>query len=180
MTRKTHGGNAPLASRKPGIRTVAPMYQRLLVGTDGSPTATRAVEAAAAMARLHGAELVIAHAFAPRFDLALLNSAPDDVAWTMTPGSLADATLAHAAVHARAAAGGELEVHGRAEPGSPVPVLLRLVDELDPDALVIGNRDMRGLVRRHRSVGRALARRAGCDVVIIDTVDRRGRGRTAA
>jgi nucleotide-binding universal stress UspA family protein len=51
--------------------------------------------------------------------------------------------------------------------------MLALVAELDPDALVVGNRDMQGRLRLHRSVARVLAHRAACDVVIIDTVGRR-------
>jgi nucleotide-binding universal stress UspA family protein len=72
-----------------------------------------------------------------------------------------------------AIAGGTVRVRGRCEPGRPIPVLLSLVEELDPDALVIGNRDMPLRFRAHRSVARAVSRRAACDVVIVDTLGRR-------
>ena len=42
------------------------MYDHVLVGTDGSATATKAVEAAAQLAPVHRARLTIAHAFDPR------------------------------------------------------------------------------------------------------------------
>lgn len=50
-------------------------------------------------------------------------------------------------------------------------VLLHLIEESDADAVVVDNRDLKG-VRALRSVGRALSRQA-CDVIIADTTDQR-------
>jgi len=152
------------------------MYQRVLVGTDGSPTATRAVQSAARLARAHGAHLTVMHAFTTRPTAELERArrdAPQELQWRLSSGAMAEAVV-HAAVEAaRAAAGDTLAVQGRCEPGAPVPVLLDAVAELDPDVLVIGNRDMACQPRLHPSVARRLAHRATCDVVIIDTVGRR-------
>ena len=155
------------------------MYERVLVGTDGSLTADRAVEAAALIARAHGSELIIAHAFPARPTVAervARSEAPDEVKWRLSPGAIAEALVQSAVDQARTAVGGDrqsLWVRGRCEPGAPIPVLLGLIDELDPDALVIGNRDMPGRIRIRRSVARTLAHRATCDVVVVDTVGRR-------
>jgi nucleotide-binding universal stress UspA family protein len=159
------------------------VYERVLVGTDGSGTASRAVEAAGLVASAHGAELVIAHAFSPRptpgQKIAWLE-APDELRWRLSVGVIAEATVLTAIERALAVAGDRVRVDGRCEPGHPVPVLLGLIDELDPDVLVIGNRDMPRRIRAHRSVARALSRRATCDVVVVDTIGRRQRRRDAS
>lgn len=152
------------------------MYERILVGADGSDTATRAVETAARLAVAHDAGLVIAHVYSPRLTAAqqrAWHEAPEEQRWRHSSGSVAEGTL-HAAVrHVTETTEGAVRVHGRCDPGRPVPVLLALVDELDPDLLVIGNRDMPGRIRARPSVSRALARRASCDVTIVDTLGRR-------
>lgn len=158
------------------------MYTRVLVGTDGSATATRAVEAAASLARAHGAELIVAHAFSPRptdRQRQAWDEAPEEVRWRLSLGAFAEATVGDAVERARARAGSHLVVHGRCEPGAAVSVLLRLVGELDPDAVVVGNRDLQARPRLRRSVARAVSRRAPCDVIIIDTIGRRQKRRTA-
>lgn len=149
------------------------MYGRVLVGTDGSTTGTRAVQAAARLAATHGAALTVAHAYRSRPTSSQHRAwlqAPEDVRWRLSVGSVGESTLDAAVATARATCP-ELDIDGRFEPGAAVRVLLRLVDQLDPDVLVIGNRG---------SVGRVMARRAPCDVVIVDTVGRRDRRRAAA
>jgi nucleotide-binding universal stress UspA family protein len=157
------------------------MYQQVLVGTDGSMTATRAVEAAARIARAHDAELTIAHVFNPRQGLrqeVARAEAPDEFKWRLSPGGAADTIVEGAVDRARVAAGdGSLRVRTRSEPGRAIPVLLGLIDDMDPDALVIGNRDMPTRLRFRRSVARTLSRRATCDVVIVDTLGRRDKRR---
>ncbi|GAC1324809.1 MAG: universal stress protein [Mycobacteriales bacterium] len=156
------------------------MYQRILVGTDGSDTAAQAVDAAARLAWTHGAELVIGHAYPLRSTPAeqrAWSTAPAEIRHRCSSGSVAESTIHDAVRRAQAVAGPLVKVSGRYEPGRPVPVLIALVDELDPDVVVIGNRDMPGLFRSGRSVGRAVSRRAGCDVVIVDTLGLRERRR---
>ncbi len=156
-----------------------PIYRRVMVGTDGSPTATTAVESAAVIAVAHRAELVVAHVFSPRVDLGggqeLFDSAL--FAWQATPGVRAERVADQAVERARDVGGPRLHVTTWCEPGRPVPTLLRLVEVLDVDVLVVGNRDMRAVRPLRRSVSRALSRRATCDVVVVDTVGRRARRR---
>lgn len=157
------------------------MYQRVLVGTDGSSTAALAVESAARTAIMHGADLVIGHAYPSRLTHAELRAwqeAPDEVRWRLSSGNQAEETVQAAVSHARSVAGPLLRVRAWAEPGRPVPVLLAMIQCVDPDVLVIGNRDMRGWVPG-RSASRGLSRRASCDVLIVDTIRTAVPGRRA-
>lgn len=154
------------------------MYAHVLVGTDGLPTGTHAVEAAALLAQAHHADLTVAHAFRPTRHAVHPDAAlPVEMRWMCSPGSVADGVVQDAVRRAQAVVCGGVGVVGRAEPGSPVPVLLALINELDVDAVVIGNADIRG--RGSRSVGRALSRQAACDVVIVDTAGRSERRRAS-
>ena len=149
------------------------MYEHVLVGTDGSTTATRAVEAAARLAHTHQARLTIAYAFDPRQPVPVNHPAvPEEFTWRQTVGGMAEAVVNEAVDRAQAAACGGLRVDGRAEPGPPVAVLLAFVGELRPDLVVVGNADLHR-VRLRRSIGHALSRRVHGDVIIIDTVNRR-------
>ena len=143
------------------------MYSHVLVGTDGSDTATRAVEAAARLARAHDARLTIVHAFRSgkrRID----RDCPPEFNWWFTAGAMADEVVHAAAQSARTAADGALDVDVRHHTGAPVAVLLDVIDELKPDAVVVGNADVRR-VRVRRSIGHALTRKTSVDVLVVDT-----------
>lgn len=145
------------------------MYDHVLVGTDGSVTASRAVEAAARLAHAHQARLTIAHAFASaRSRPRAAPPVPEEFSWLQTPGGAADAVVLTAVALAQRAACGALSVDGRAELGHPRVVLRALVDELQPDAIVVGNADARRSLTR-RGLGTWLAGRTHADVVIVDT-----------
>jgi nucleotide-binding universal stress UspA family protein len=151
------------------------MYDHVLVGTDGSPTATKAVEAAARLAQVHCAQLTIVHAFDPR---PLMPASDGGVGaeytWRQSVGAMAEALVNAAADHAQAVTCGGLQVEARAEPGDPVTVLLTFVRKLRPDAVVVGNADLHRF-RLRRSIGHALSRRVHSDVVIVDTVGLAGK-----
>lgn len=150
------------------------MYDHVLVGTDGSATATKAVEAAARLAHAHRARLTIAHAFDPRQPVPVSNPAVEAAStWRQSVGARAEALVNDAADHAQAAACGGLRIDARAEPGPPVAVLLAFAGDLRPDVVVVGNADLHR-VRLRRSIGHALSRRVHSDVIIVDTVGHRG------
>lgn len=146
------------------------MTDLVLVGTDGSPTATRAVTAAARLAGPAGATLAVAYAYRPRPTAAQQRAwaaAPDELRWRLSIGTLAEQVVDDAVAVAVAASAGAAPVIGRAAPGSPAAVLAALAEELGADAVVVGNRD--AARRFRRGIGAELARRAHCDVVIVDT-----------
>jgi nucleotide-binding universal stress UspA family protein len=145
------------------------VYGHVLVGTDGSPTAARAVESAARLAHTHSAGLTIVHAFKPRQPTPHVSPAMEDESPLLrSNGTRAEAVVSAAINRAQAAACGGLEVHGRVEPGAPAAVLAAVSKEVRSDVVVVGNADVRRL-RVHRSIGHALTRLVTCDVVIVDT-----------
>ena len=153
------------------------MYNHVLVGTDGSDTATKAVEAAARLAQAHQARLTIAHAFDARQPRPAVASPMEaEMGWLASPGARAEAVVNQAVNRAQEVTCGGLSVDGVAEPGRPIAVMLALADELEPDAVVVGNADVHRL-RVRRSIGHALSRRVRGDVVIVDTVGALGAGR---
>lgn len=149
----------------------APVYRRVVVGTDGSETSLRAVERAAEIAAESRAELVIVCAYEPETREVQREASVElrDEAYQVVGSGPAQDTLQTAG--ARASRAGVLEVTRRAERGSPEKALLSAVTELDADLLVVGNRGLSGLAGRVLgSVPAGVSRKARCDVLIAHTV----------
>ena len=126
------------------------LYRTVLVGTDGSPTAARAVAKAAALADCCAARLVVA---------------------TVGAGEAAEAVLRDAV----AAVSAGVEVETRLVAGDPADALVALAAEEGMDVIVVGNKGMTGAARfLLGSVPNRVSHRAGCDVLIVSTVERRG------
>ncbi|EME21870.1 universal stress protein [Rhodococcus triatomae] len=146
-------------------------YRTIVVGTDGSDSSLKAVEKAAALARDAGATLVIACAYYPA-DPKDIESAQDALredAYQIT-GSAPTYEILRTA-RERAQAVGTVEVVERAVVGAPVDSLLTLVDEVEADLLVVGNRGLNTLTGRLLgSVPSDAARKSTCDVLIVHTV----------
>ncbi|MGA2519983.1 MAG: universal stress protein [Acidimicrobiales bacterium] len=143
------------------------MFGIIVVGTDGSLTADRAVARAAELAAQTGDELhiVTAHRPGPERGSAP-GPSPDDSAdrWTASPEAEAQATLRSAAVLARQFA---VEAHTRACPGDPAKVILATARELGAGLVVIGSK---GVERRILgSVPNAITHDAECDVMVVRT-----------
>jgi nucleotide-binding universal stress UspA family protein len=80
-------------------------YRNLIVGTDGSATANRAVVQAAGLAIEHEARLVVVTAYEPHGDeLVDKAGAPDELKWMLTDRSQAE-ELARSGKEAALAAG---------------------------------------------------------------------------
>ncbi|HSM64663.1 MAG TPA: universal stress protein [Ilumatobacteraceae bacterium] len=143
------------------------MYASIVVGTDGSSTAEKAVAHAAQLAALSGAHLHIA-TVAPRIPVLV---APDMVVasaeWNEASDQSTQLALAGAAqIAERAGAAATTHALG----GEPADALLSLCDEVDADLLVVGNRGMQG-ARRFLlgSVSSRCAHHADCSVLIVQT-----------
>lgn len=63
-----------------------------------------------------------------------------------------------------------LTTRSHALPGDPTDVLLQVVREVDADLVVVGNKGMRGAGRVLGSVPNAVAHKAPCSVLILDSV----------
>jgi nucleotide-binding universal stress UspA family protein len=142
----------------------------VLVGTDGSATANKTVEAAARMALAYGQDLVIATGLCPhsRGLSADPHRVPEDQRWQVTPGCVGEEIVDRAIRRARVIVDDQVRVHGRFEVGNPARILLRLAREIDPMVVVVGNIGLEGWGRRF-SVPYRVARGARTAVVMVDT-----------
>jgi nucleotide-binding universal stress UspA family protein len=145
------------------------MYEKVVVGTDGSPTADRAVQAAADLARSWGSELhVVTAVRAPRPGMASASGAP-----------LIDSGAGQVLVEEAAQQVGEraVEVFGsdlklvevHAAVGNADDVILNTAAEVGADLIVVGSKGMRGARRYLGSVPNSVAHGAHCAVLVVKT-----------
>jgi nucleotide-binding universal stress UspA family protein len=149
-------------------------YRKVLVGTDGSPSSFRAVEAAGRVAADAGAKLIMVCAYHPMPDRERARAGDQlgDLAYKVEGSTPADDALRAARDHAIAA--GARDVEEVAVAGDAVDALLELADERGADLLVVGNRGLNSLAGRLLgSVPANLSHRARCDVLIVRTTDGR-------
>ena len=145
-------------------------YSSVVVGTDGSETAEMAVRHASALAKDHGARLVIVTAYEPHDDPLVKQSegVPDDIRWALTDRVQAE----EKAIHGRQLAN-EVGVKGvvaQAIPGSPPDVLLEAAQDFGADVIVVGSKGLRGAARFVLgSVASSVSHHAPCDVFIVHT-----------
>ena len=147
------------------------MFTSIVVGTDGSDTATQAVRQAIELARSVGARIELVSAYEPVSDARLREESivvPEDLHWMINPREDVEATLEAAAREIRAA-GVEVEVFPRQ--GDPADAILDVAEERGSDLIVIGNKGMTGAKRfLLGSVPNKVSHHAPCSVLIIRTV----------
>jgi nucleotide-binding universal stress UspA family protein len=147
------------------------MYQRIVVGTDGSTTATKAVGRAAELASAQSATLVIVSAFRPVPEQKLRNErvgAPQDLAYVVNPREEVDRVLAVAKRTAEGA--GVSEVRTEAVDSGPAEAIIDVADSIGADLIVVGNQGMTGAKRfLLGSVPNRIAHHSPCDVLIVKT-----------
>jgi nucleotide-binding universal stress UspA family protein len=146
-------------------------YTNVVVGTDGSATAERAVAGAAEIAVEHEARLIIVTAFKRQGDeLASRPEVPDDIRWALTDEHQAEELAARGRKAADLA--GVKQTVTRAIPGSPADVILEAVDDFGADLIVVGSKGLTGAAGIVLgSVASSVAHHAPCDVMIIRTND---------
>ena len=146
------------------------MFRSIVVGTDGSETAAKAVGAAVQLAQLSDATLAIVSAYEPVSSQRLREEArqvPPDLQWMINRRADVDATLHHAAERARDA-GVTPQTHARE--GDPADAILDVAEELGADLIVVGNKGMTGAKRfLLGSVPNKISHHAPCAVMIIRT-----------
>ena len=147
------------------------MIRSIVVGTDGSETARKAVQEAADLANQLGAGMDIVSAYAPVSNQRLRDEArqaPDDLQWTITPREDVDAKLNDAKELAEAAGVKEVTVHARE--GDPGDAILDVAEERGSDLIVVGNKGMSGAKRfLLGSVPNKVSHHAPCSVLIVRT-----------
>ena len=146
------------------------LFDRIVVGTDGSDSAREAVRQAAALAEAGGAALDVVSAYEPvsshRSEVER-GAAPADVAHEFGPREDVNVALA-GALDIAAGFGVEAKAHPR--DGDPADAILQVAEETDADLIVVGNKGMTG-ARRFLlgSVPNKVSHHAGCNVFIART-----------
>jgi nucleotide-binding universal stress UspA family protein len=147
------------------------MFASIVVGTDGSDTATTAVRYAIDLARELGARLLIVSAYEPVSDHRLQSErleVPDDLQWMVNPREDVLAMLGKAAKEARDAGLDTVETHARQ--GDAADAILDIAEEQRSDLIVVGNRGMTGAKRfLLGSVPNKVSHHAPCSVLIVRT-----------
>src|SRR6478672_3669526 len=131
------------------------MYKHIVVGTDGSVTATKAVEKAAAIAADRGARLHVAVAYSQRQtsrQRADMEDAPTEERWRLLPGPAAEFVGERAAKVARQSTSVPIDVDVHCALARPVDAIIDIAKQLDADLVVVGNRGMNGPGRIFGSV----------------------------
>ena len=138
------------------------MFSNIVVGADESETARRAVEAAADLAKQHGATLHIVSA-------STTEGRPNRSATGayVDPAHPAEPVLRDLAGIADAR-GLQPVVH--AASGAPADSVVTIATEVGADLIVVGNKGMKGARRVLGSVPNTVAHNAPCSVLIFDSI----------
>jgi nucleotide-binding universal stress UspA family protein len=147
------------------------MFASIVVGTDGSDTASTAVRQAISLAHSVRARLHIVSAYEPVSQPQLRNErpeGPDDVQWTVNPREDVLALLESAEQQARGA--GIEHVQSFARQGDAADAILDVAEEQGSDLIVVGNKGMTGASRfLLGSVPNKVSHHAPCSVLIVRT-----------
>lgn len=146
------------------------MTELILVGTDGSETATVAVSEAADLAANLSARLLILSAFPNSADTRLGGQAhnmPAPKHWRSAHRAEAEKVLAEAVDSLGQT---EVSVETLAQEGDPADAIIRVAEERQADIVVVGNKGMAGIKRfLLGSVPSRVATHAPCSVLIVRT-----------
>jgi nucleotide-binding universal stress UspA family protein len=146
------------------------MFGSIVVGTDGSETASEAVRQATELAKAVGAKVHLVSAFEPVGNQRLREEkqqVPEDMSWMVNLREDVDATLRDAA-ETIGETGVEVETYARQ--GDPADAILDVAEEKNADLIVVGNKGMSGAKRfLLGSVPNKVSHHAPCSVMIIRT-----------
>jgi nucleotide-binding universal stress UspA family protein len=139
------------------------MFKKILVGTDGSDSATKAVSHAAEMAESMGAQLVLIHVYPPpRSDVGSTFGRAD----AYPSQEIGQAVLRDAEKHF----GDKVKIKSVLREGDPAEGLIDVAEEERIDLIVVGNKGMTGAKRfLLGSVPNQVSHHAPCTVLIVHT-----------
>ena len=144
------------------------MAESIVVGTDGSDRATRALDEAIRVAKALGAELHVVSAYEPV--QARIAGAPEGAAkvWAPLPDAQVEATLSEAASAVRLR---DVKVTTHAiERRDAADALLDVAREVKADLIVVGSKGMHGARRLALgNVPNQVSHKARCNVLIVNT-----------
>jgi nucleotide-binding universal stress UspA family protein len=145
------------------------MFSTIVVGTDGSTTAYRAVRKATEIARLCSASLHLVTAYHPQHDMAVVGpmgmalglQRSDDEVRADIEGMLESV--------AKDVTAEGVTVHVHATPGRAADVILDVAEREQADLIVVGNRGVQGSRPFLGSVPFNLLHHARCAVLVVHT-----------
>lgn len=143
----------------------------IVVGTDGSETASTAVDRAGRLAAADGARVVVVTAFLSDPEDPVIREgeqAPEDVMWQVGHRSAADAIANEARQMLRKLGANDVVIQSVA--GDPGETLLGAAEQFSAELIIVGSV---GLTSASRfllgSVASTVAHHAPCDVMIVHT-----------
>jgi nucleotide-binding universal stress UspA family protein len=143
------------------------MISTVAVGTDGSDTAGKAVEAAAELADKFGAKLVVISAYEPKSDSRInreSRDAPKDVQWQNHPREEVEGVLEEAG---KVAGSKGVTCELESAEGDAADAIVAVAARHEADVIVVGNKGMHRKILG--SVPNDVAHIADCDVWIVNT-----------
>ena len=140
------------------------MLSTVAVGTDGSATASKAVDAAVEHAHRNGAKLVQQCAFTSDGARAGATGASEELDWASNSDARVRELLNRTEQELR---NRSIECTTLLDEGDPAEVLVRLAEQCGADLLVIGNRGMHRRVLG--SVPNTVTHKAPCSVYVVKT-----------
>ena len=140
------------------------MLATVAVGTDGSATAAKAVDAAADIAERFGAKLVLLSAFEGTDRPTGSGSGSDERQWASNNDARVRELLNRLEQELRER---KIETSSLHDEGDPADVLVRLAEECGADLLVIGSVGMHR--RMLGSVPNTVTHKAACSVYVVKT-----------
>ena len=149
---------------------IAHMFSAIVVGTDGSETARKAVQQATELARQVGASISLVSAYEPVSNARIRDEkreVPKDMEWMVNPREDVEATLKEASEEVQ---GAGVKVETFAREGDAADAILDVAEEQHADLIVVGNKGMTGAKRfLLGSVPNKVSHHAPCSVLIIRT-----------
>lgn len=146
------------------------LFERIVVGTDGSDSAREAIRQAANLAQQTGAALDVVSAFEPvpsSRSSSEAAGAPDDVSHEFGPREDVNFALDGAAGIARDFG---LEITPHPRDGDAADAIIQVAEETGADLIVVGNKGMTGAKRfLLGSVPNKVSHHSPCSVLIVHT-----------
>ncbi|HEY1274556.1 MAG TPA: universal stress protein [Thermoleophilaceae bacterium] len=142
------------------------MFKTIVVGTDGSDTAQRAVSKAAEIASLTGASLHVVSAYSGGPVQVGGGAEPEAKDWAIGADYNAEAVLQRTASRLR---DNGIDVGEHAPKGDPADGIVEVATREKADLIVLGSVGMQGKRRLLGSVPNKVSHHAPCDVLIVHT-----------
>ncbi len=136
------------------------MFSVVVVGTDGSETAGRAVKSAAELASEVGATLHVLSAYGP--------SMRKDLERLVHGGGSVSAVLDDAAA---SVADSDCQVEAHELAGDPAEGIMAFAIQNSADLIVVGNKGLGGVKGMLGSVPSKIVKQSPCSVLIVKTTD---------